>query len=98
MPDSPLGRYAPIAATIASLGTLALWGILILFQSLKVGTGPPNELNALATLAFGILIGQVGANVQAQQIAAEKLNGTHQAIKAAHQRLDIIHAPPAENS
>lgn len=93
MANSPLGKYANAAALIASLGTLALWGLLTVFESLGVGTGPPNTLDTFAVLAIGVLLGTGVMNNQAQIAAAEKLNGQRDMLLALHRRLDDANIP-----
>lgn len=93
MANSPLGKYANAAALIASLGTLALWGLLTVFESLGWGSGPPNTLDTFAVLAIGVLLGTGVMNSQAQVTAAEKLNGQRDMLLALHRRLDSAGIP-----
>lgn len=73
--QSPLGKYAPIAATIASLGVLILWGV----QHLLAIVDP--QVDQFAILAFGILLGQLGAHTEAVQAAANKINGLENKVR-----------------
>lgn len=95
MNGGPLGKYATIGAFIASLGVVLVWVLLSAAESLEIGSGPTDQMTTFAILGFGILIGQVGMNQQAQIIASEKLNGQREAVAALHRRLDAANISPA---
>lgn len=98
MSNSPLGKYANVAALIASLGILFLWGLLTVFHSLGIGIGPSSDLDTFAVLSVGVLVGQIGMNQQAQIVAAEKLNGQKEMLRALHRRLDIAGIPTVDRT
>lgn len=93
--SNPLGRYANIGALIASLFVLA---VNVLVHAAAAVTGIVNTdpfLDNITILAFGVLIGQVGAHGEAVMVASQKVNGWHAEIVAANARLDRIGAPAA---
>lgn len=95
MTRSPLGKYASEAALIASFVVLGVWLLLTMLESLVIGNGPNSQLELFAIFGFGILVGNVAMNQQAQQIASDNINGQKLAIQALHRRLDAANVPSA---
>lgn len=84
MSTSPLGRFSEPAALITALGLVLAWTIVqlaVVFGAVGV-TSP--ALDAAATLAVGILLGQRSTT-----------NGAGKLAVTAHKRLDAMGAPPA---
>lgn len=81
---SPLGRYSEAAALITALSVMAAW--LAVQVGLLSVTTDPASLNAAATFALGLLLGQRSTT-----------NGAGKLALSAHARLDAISAPPAND-
>jgi hypothetical protein len=92
MGGSPLGPYAARVAAIVSIGVVAAYILAIVFQRWAGITDTSlADLKALAFLAAGTIFGSsIGINGVKAQLKPE--------IDAAHSRLDLIHAPPADGS
>lgn len=95
---SPLGQYAALGAFIASLGAvfaaILLRVLTVIFQGQVIAD---SFLDNLAILGFGVLIGTIGIQNTATQMAARQLNGTQEQLAAIHARLDAVNVPPAAN-
>lgn len=85
MTVSPLGRFSEPAALVTALGLVGAW--LLVKLGLIVPMGDTGSLDAAATLAVGIILGQRSTTNGAGKIAA-----------AAHARLDALGAPPADGA
>lgn len=92
---SPLGRYSNIGALFASLFVLTV-NVVVHGSAALAGTATDAFLDNISILAFGILMGQIGAHNEAVQIAANTINGVEAQTKAANARLDQIGAPAAK--
>lgn len=84
MQASPLGRYSEAAALITALAVVAAW--LGVQAGLIMPAATPDALNAAATFALGVILGQRSTT-----------NGAAKIARAANARLDAIGAPPADN-
>lgn len=93
--NSPLGKYANLAAAFASIFVVVVNVIVHAAAGVFAGARSDPFLDNLTILAFGVLMGQVGAHTEAVQVAAAKINGMEADVKASQTRLDAIGAPPA---
>lgn len=84
MNASPLGRYSEAAALVTALSVMAAW--LAVQVGLLTVPHNPAALNAAATFALGLLLGQRSTT-----------NGAGKLALAAHARLDALSAPPAND-
>ncbi len=84
MNASPLGRYSETAALVTALAIVAAW-LLVQIGVLPV-PGDPAALNAAATFAIGLILGQRSTT-----------NGAGRLALAAHKRLDLLQAPPSND-
>lgn len=82
---SPLGKFSEIAALITAVSLVAAW--LAVQLGFVVGNGDSTALTAAASLAIGVVLGQRATT-----------NGAAKIAQAAHQRLDAINAPPADEA
>lgn len=78
MVNSPLGKYAPLVASVAAIGIIAAY-ILSLFFGAALGmpSGEESQLQSLALIAAGAVFG-----------SAVTVNGWKQPLTSAHSRLD----------
>lgn len=72
---SPLGKYAPLAALIISIGIIATALLIHVFVALGVAPSSDEFIDNLAFGAFGVVLGSVTAHTDAIQTAAAKING-----------------------
>ena len=80
MTNSPLGQYAPLVATVTSLGVIGAYVIALLFgNALGVTNEALNNLQSVALIAVGAVFG-----------SAVSVNGWKQPLVAAHTRLDKL--------
>jgi hypothetical protein len=89
--NSPLGRYAPVTAAATALGIVGAWIATEVLAALGPAFGwpalnPPAGLKEAALLALGAVFG-----------SAVAVNGYKAPLAAAHKRLDLIDAPPADD-
>jgi hypothetical protein len=88
MTNSPLGQYAPLVATVTSLGVIGAYVFAILFQHVLVlDAASMSQLSALALIAVGAVFG-----------SAVSVNGWKQPLQAAHTRLDTLEKEVAVNT
>jgi len=80
---SPLGKYGELAATAIALGLVFAALIAHLFPVLSGGN--TTWLDNAALLVLGVVLGQ-----------RQTTNGAAKIAEAAHKRLDLISAPPAD--
>ncbi len=85
MTNSPLGRYAPLVATVTSLLVIGAYVVALLFGG-ALGVSPENvqSLQGIALLAIGAVFG-----------SAVSVNGWKQPLDAVHKRLDRAGIGPA---
>ncbi len=85
MTNSPLGQYAPLVATLSSLGIIGAYLFVLIFGD-ALGVSPSNvqSLQSIALLAVGAVFG-----------SAVSVNGWKQPLQAVHKRLDEAGIPPA---
>lgn len=83
MNASPLGRYGELAATAIALGLVFAALLAHLFPGLS--GGDTSWLDNAALLVLGVVLGQ-----------RQTTNGSAKIAEAAHKRLDLIAAPPAD--
>lgn len=83
MSNSPLGQYAPLAATVASLGVIGAYVLALLFEALGLfpngGAQDLDGLQNLALIAAGAVFG-----------SAVAVNGWKQPLASAHDRIDRL--------
>lgn len=83
MQSSPLGQYAPLAATVASLGVIGAYILALILQGLglfsAVDTGALDGLQNLALIAAGAVFG-----------SAVAVNGWKTPLDAVHKRVDEL--------
>ena len=84
MNNSPLGQYAPLAATVVSLGVIGAYVAALLLQGLGVISSDPNAIDGLQNLAL-IAAGAVFGSAVA-------VNGWKQPVSALHSRVDQLEA------
>ena len=90
MTPSPLGRYSEAAALVTALAVVATW--LVVQVGILPTPANPGALDAAATFALGLLLGQRSST-----------NGAGKMAAAAHDRVDLLetrlgiatHAPAA---
>ena len=88
MTNSPLGQYAPLVATITSLGIIGAYILSLLFgTTLHIDPSAENSLRDLAFIAVGAVFG-----------SAVSVNGWKQPLVAAHTRLDNLEKEVAVNA
>lgn len=86
MNPSPFGRYAEILATLVAVGSILAAVMGHLFVMIRPELRPDTFLDNIALLAFGaVFAGQASKN------------GAARIAVSAHQRLDEIGAPPAND-
>lgn len=83
MSNSPLGQYAPLAATIASLGIIGAYVVALILNGMGIlnDSNSLDGLQNLALLAAGAVFG-----------SAVAVNGWKQPLLAAHDRIDRLEA------
>lgn len=80
--NSPLGKYAPIAAFITTVGTVFVYLVALVFHSaLNLDSATVTSLHDFAIIALGAIIG-----------SAVAVNGWKQPMAAAHERIDKLEA------
>lgn len=84
MTDSPLGKYAPLVATVTALVVICGYVIALVLPSLNVPQSNLSDLQAIAFVAIGAIFG-----------SAVSVNGWRQPLNAVHKRLDEAGVPPA---
>lgn len=80
--NSPLGQYAPLAATVASLGVIGAYVLALLLQGLGALSSDPAAIDGLQNLAL-IAAGAVFGSAVA-------VNGWKQPVAALHSRVDQL--------
>lgn len=80
--NSPLGKYAPVAAFITTVGVIAAYLLALMLQKvLGMTDGQVGSLHDFAILAFGAIVG-----------SAVAVNGWKQPLASAHERIDRLEA------
>jgi len=78
--QSPLGKYAPIAALAVSLLVVGTDLVLHLLVALNIASNTDPFLDELTFGAFGVILGSVTAHNDAVTTAANKINGMEQKV------------------
>lgn len=86
MNASPLGRYSAIVAAISAVGIIAAWIVSEFLVGIGAFATNPSGLKEVALIAVGAVFG-----------SAVAVNGYKAPLAAAHKRLDLIGAPPAND-
>lgn len=88
MTNSPLGQYAPLVATLSSLGIIGAYLVVLVFgAALNVSPENVQSLQSVALLAVGAVFG-----------SAVSVNGWKQPLQAVHKRLDEAGIPAAADA
>ena len=90
MQNSPLGQYAPIAATLISIGIIAVDLLIHLLVAIGIAPQPDSFIDELTFGAFGVVLGQLGAHTEAVQTAANKVNGVDTKLAVINDRLTAL--------
>ena len=80
MSNSPLGQYAPLAATVTAFLVIGAYVIALLFGGpLNIDGSSLDGLQAIALIAIGAVFG-----------SAVAVNGWKQPLEAVHKRVDTL--------
>lgn len=79
--NSPLGKYAPLVASVTAVGVIGAYILAVLLGAADVNL---NDLKDFALIAIGAVFG-----------SAAGVNGWRRDVTALHARLDNMAAPPA---